>query len=130
MAKALADSKQPIYVGTEWEPFTEKGSAANAQWIADMEKAGRPLTAFSQGGYLAAQVFLDVLKGIDGEVTRESVNKALLEMKPISNPLAGSPYVFGEGKTHSPMQATKVMKLDGGTWKVETPDWVALPAVQ
>ncbi|BCH23237.1 ABC transporter substrate-binding protein [Mesorhizobium sp. L-8-3] len=130
VAKALADSKQPIYVGTEWEPFTEKGSAANAQWIADMEKAGRPLTAFSQGGYLAAQVFLDVLKGIDGEVTRESVNKALLEMKPISNPLAGSPYVFGEAKAHSPMQATKVMKLDGGTWKVETPDWVALPAVQ
>lgn len=130
VAKALADSKQPIYVGTEWEPFTEKGSAANAQWIADMEKAGRPLTAFSQGGYLAAQVFLDVVKGIDGEVTRESVSRALLEMKPISNPLAGSPYVFGEAKAHSPMQATKVMKLDGGTWKVETPDWVVLPAVQ
>lgn len=130
VAKALADSKQPIYVGTEWEPFTEKGSAANAQWIADMEKAGRPLTAFSQGGYLAAQMFLDVLKGIDGEVTRESVSKALLEMKPISNPLAGSPYVFGEAKAHSPMQATKVMKLEGGTWKVETPDWVVLPAAQ
>lgn len=130
VAKALADSKQPIFVGTEWEPFTEKGSAANAQWIADMEKAGRPLTAFSQGGYLAAQVFLDVVKGIDGEVTRESVSKALLEMKPISNPLAGSAYVFGEAKAHSPMQATKVMKLEGGTWKVETPDWVVLPAVQ
>ena len=127
VAKALADTKQPIYVGTEWEPFTETGSAANAQWIADMNKAGRPLTAFSQGGYLAAKMFLKVIEGIDGEVTRESVTKALLEMKPISDPLAGSPYVFGEAKTHSPMRATKVMKLENGAWKVETPEWVVLP---
>ncbi len=130
VAKALADSPQPIYVGTEWEPFTEQGSEANKQWIADMTKAGRPLTAFSQGGYLAAQVFLEVLKGIDGEVNRESVTNALLTMKPITNPLAGSPYVFGEAVTHSPMQATKVMKLEKGAWTVQTPDWVVLPAVQ
>jgi branched-chain amino acid transport system substrate-binding protein len=127
VAKALADSPQPIYAGTEWEPYTETDSAANAQWIADMKTANRPLTAFSQGGYLAAQMFLDVVKGIDGEVTRESVNAALLKMEPISNPLSGSPYVFGDAKTHSPMRATKVMKLDKGKWTVETPDWVHLP---
>lgn len=127
VAKALADTKQPIYAGTEWEPYTDTKSAANAQWIADMKKANRPLTAFSQGGYLAAQMFLDVVKGIDGPVTRASVTKALLDMKPIKNPLAGSPYVFGPGKTHAPMRATKVMKLDNGAWKVETPDFVVLP---
>jgi branched-chain amino acid transport system substrate-binding protein len=48
-------------------------------------------------------------------------------MQPLTNPLAGSPYVFGKAKTHSPMQATKVMKLEAGAWKVETPDWVVLP---
>jgi branched-chain amino acid transport system substrate-binding protein len=127
VAKALADSRQPIYAGTEWEPYTETDSAANAEWIADMKKANRPLTAFSQGGYLAAQMFLKVVGGIDGEVTRDSVNAALLKMQPISNPLAGSPYVFGEAKTHSPMRATKVMKLDKGKWTVETADWVHLP---
>jgi len=51
-------------------------------------------------------------------------------MKPITNSLAGSPYVFGEAATHSPMQATKVMKLEKGAWTVQTPDWVVLPAVQ
>lgn len=130
VAKALADTQQPIYVGTEWEPFTEQGSEANKQWIADMTKAGRPLTAFSQGGYLAAQVFLEVLKGIDGDVTRESVTDALHKMQPISNPLAGSPYVFGEAAAHNPMQATKVMKLEKGAWTVQTPEWVVLPAIQ
>jgi len=127
VAKALADTKQPIYAGTEWEPYTDKSSAANAQWVADMQKANRPLTAFSQGGYLAAQLFLKVVASIDGEVTRESVSKALHNMEPLTNPLAGSPYVFGKAKTHSPMQATKVMKLENGAWKVETPDWVVLP---
>jgi branched-chain amino acid transport system substrate-binding protein len=130
VAKALADTQQPIYAGTEWEPYTETGSAANADWIADMKKANRPLTAFSQGGYLSAKMFLKVVSGIDGPVTRESVTAALEKMQPISDPLAGSPYVFGVAKTHSPMQATKIMKLEKGAWTVETPDWVVLPAAQ
>jgi branched-chain amino acid transport system substrate-binding protein len=128
VAKTLADSKQPIYVGTEWEPYTEQNSPANEDWVAAMNAAKRPLTAFSQGGYLSAQVMLDVIKSIDGPVTRESVNKALLAMKPISYPLAGSPYVFGPGATHAPMQATKMMKLQNGAWTVETKDWLVVPA--
>lgn len=130
VATALADTKQPVYVGTEWEPFTEKGSPANADWIAAMQKVNRPLTAFSQGGYMAAQVFLDVIGGIDGEVTRESVTKALHGMAPISHPLAGNPYVFGKADAHSPMRSTKVMKLENGAWSLETPEWVILPTVR
>ncbi|MCG3190097.1 MAG: hypothetical protein LKCHEGNO_02706 [Burkholderiaceae bacterium] len=128
VAKALAGSKQPIYAGTEWEPYTEAGSPANQQWIATMKAANRPLTAFSQGGYLAANVFVDVIKGINGPVTHESVAKALRGMtKAAKYPLAGSPWIFGGAKTHTPMRSTKVMKLVDGTWKVETPQWVVLP---
>jgi branched-chain amino acid transport system substrate-binding protein len=127
VAKALADTRQPVYVGTEWEPYTEEGSAANKGWIAAMTAAKLPRTAFSQGGYLAASVVIDIIKGINGPVTRDAMTQALHKMKPISNPLAGSPYVFGEAATHAPMQATKVMKLEGGAWKVMTPDWVVLP---
>jgi branched-chain amino acid transport system substrate-binding protein len=127
VTKALADSKQPIYVGTEWEPYTEQNSPANKDWIAAMNAAKRPLTAFSQGGYLSAQATLDIIKSINGPVTRDSVNKALLSMKPASYPLAGSPYVFGPGETHSPMQSTKVMKLANGAWTVETKDWLVVP---
>ena len=68
-----------------------------------------------------------MVASIDGEVTRESVGQALHDMQPLTNPLAGSAYIFGKDKTHSPMQATKVMKLESGAGKVETPDWVALP---
>lgn len=127
VAKALADTSQPVYVATEFEPYTDVNSEANKAWITSMNAAKLPLTAFSQAGYFAAQVFLDVLKTIDGPVTRQTVTSALLKMKPIKNPLAGSAYVFGEGATHAPMQSTKIMKLDHGKWKVLTPDWVVLP---
>lgn len=128
VAKALADTKQPVYAGTEWEPYTEAGSPANQEWIATMKAADRPLTAFSQGGYLAAQVFEDVLRGMNGPVNHDTVAKALRGMtKSVKYPLAGSPWIFGEGKTHTPMQSTKIMKLDNGAWKLETPQWVTLP---
>lgn len=129
VAKALADTTQPVYVGTEWEPFTDVNSEANKAWVASMNASKRPLTAFSQGGYLAAQVFIDVVKGIDGPVTRDAVTSALLKMQPAKYPLIGSPYVFGDAKAHSPMQSTKIMKLDHGAWKVVTPSWVVLPVI-
>jgi branched-chain amino acid transport system substrate-binding protein len=128
VAKAIADTTQPVYVATEFEPYTDVNSEANKPWVASMNAAKRPLNAFSQAGYFAAQVFIDVLKGIDGPVTRDAVTSALLKMKPVKYPLAGSPYVFGDAKIHAPMQATKIMKLEHGVWKVQTPDWVVLPA--
>ncbi|AKR54902.1 hypothetical protein GCM10011321_19140 [Youhaiella tibetensis] len=128
VAKALAASKQPIYVGTEWEPYTEASSPANADWIATMDKAGLAKTAFSQGGYLAAKVVSDVIAGIDGPVTREAVTAALKAGKPMKYDIAGSAYVFGDAPKHASMQATKVMQLQDGNWTVKTPDWFVLPA--
>lgn len=127
VAKALGSLDVDLYAGTEWEPFTDADSPANAGWRKAMTAARRPLTAFSQGGYEAATVFLEVLRGIDGEINRESVTKALREMKPIDTPLTGTPYVFGPGDRHASNRATKIMKLEGGAWKVVTPDWVVLP---
>ncbi|HYW76493.1 MAG TPA: ABC transporter substrate-binding protein [Gammaproteobacteria bacterium] len=127
VAQALGDTGQPIYVATEWEPYTQKGSPANQGWIRSMKAAHRPLTAFSQGGYLAAHVLIDVIKHINGPVTHQSVTHALRNMKPIPTPLSGSPYVFGKGRRHAPMQATKIVTLRQGQWKVLTSNWVRLP---
>jgi len=129
VAKALADSKQPIYIGTEWEPYTEV-TDANADWIKTMDAAGLPKTAFSQGGFLAARALIDTISGIDGEVTRASVTSALKSGKELHYAMAGSPYVFGEAKAHAPMQATKVMQLEAGKWTVKTNDWFSLPKAE
>lgn len=129
VAKALADSKQPIYIGTEWEPYTES-SEANADWIKTMDKAGLAKTAFSQGGYLAAKVLIDTISGIDGEVTREAVTAALKEGKELKYPIAGSAYTFGDAPTHASMQASKIMQLVDGKWTVKSADWFTLPKAE
>jgi len=129
VSKALADSKQPIYVGTEWEPYTE-ATEANADWAKTMETAGLAKTAFSQGGYMAAKVLIDTISGIEGEVTRETVTAALKEGKELTYPIAGNAYAFGDAKAHSPMQATKIMQLVDGKWTVKTKDWFVLPAAE
>ena len=130
VAKALADTKQPIYIGTEWEPYTEQNSEANKDWIATMDKAGLAKTAFSQGGYMAARVIIDTISGIDGEVTRESLTEALRAGKELKYPIAGTAYVFGDADKHSPMQASKIMQLVDGKWTVKTPDWFTLPKAE
>lgn len=128
VASALAKSSQPIYVGTEWEPYTLR-NAANQDWFDLVSGAGLAPSAFSQGGYLAARILTDVIKGIDGPVTRDSVTAALRAMSPASYPIAAGPYLFGKGATDGPMRATKVVKLEAGTWTVVTPDWMTLPSV-
>ena len=128
VATALKDSPQPIYVGTEWEPYTLENEA-NSGWRAMIEKAGITPSAFSQAGYLAGEVITSVISGIDGEVTNESVAQALRTMEPATFPIAAAPYLFGEGAMDGPMRATKVVKLDGGVWSVVTPDWLDLPSV-
>ena len=128
VAKALADTKQEVYVGTEWEPYTDAGSKANEGWNAAMTAGGLPLTAFTQGGYESATILLDVIKSIDGPVTREAMTKALHALNSYPHPLVGTPYSFGEGKSHASSQATKMVKLNKGAWSVETPEWFTLPA--
>lgn len=127
VAKALAATKQEIYVGTEWEPYTDSKSKANEGWNAAMTAAGMPLTAFTQGGYESASILIDVLKSINGPVTRETVSKALHNLAPVKNPLVGTPYTFGVAPMHASSQGTKMVKLENGAWKVETPDWFVLP---
>ena len=128
VAEVLAATKQEVYVGTEWEPYTDAGSKANEGWNAAMTAAGMPLTAFTQGGYQSASILIDVLKSIDGPVTRESVTAALHALEPVAHPLVGTPYTFGTAATHASSQATKVVKLEAGAWKVETPEWLVLPS--
>lgn len=128
-AKAISNAGAGVYVPAEFYPFTDAGSPQTKDWRELMTKNKIPLTSFSQGGYLAAKYFLDVLKGIQGDVTRESVTKALREMKPVSDPMVGTPYVFGPARTHHDNTAGWPIKLASGTnkWELAAQDWLRIP---
>ncbi|WP_328608957.1 ABC transporter substrate-binding protein [Amycolatopsis sp. NBC_00345] len=128
-AKAVSDAGAGVYVPAEFYPYTDAGSPQTKDWRELMTKNRIPLTAFSQGGYLAAKYFLQVIKGIKGDVTRESVTKALHEMKPVSDPMAGTPYLFGPAAAHHDNTAGWPIELATGSnqWKLAARDWLRIP---
>lgn len=99
-AKSVNNAGAGIYVPAEFYPYTTDNDQTK-DWKSLMADNKIPLTAFSQGGYLAAKFFVEVLKTIKGDITRESVTDALHNMKPIDEPMLGKPYIFGTAQTHA-----------------------------
>jgi branched-chain amino acid transport system substrate-binding protein len=127
-AKAATQVGKGVYVPAEFAPYTNANSTKNAAWLKLMTAKKIPLTSFAQGGYLAATYFVQVLKSIKGDITRASVTQALHDMKPISNPMAGTPWTFGTADTHNSNRAGWPIKLLSGTgqWQLAADDWFKL----
>lgn len=118
-AAAIDNAAAGIYVPAEFYPFTEENEI-NADWRELMTENNIALTSFSQGGYLAATYFIEVLESIDGDITRESVAEALKDMDPIENPMVGTPYAFGTDNTAGwPI----VLKTGTNAWEQVADDW-------
>jgi branched-chain amino acid transport system substrate-binding protein len=126
VAATIGTSANRIFALSEYEPFTGD-SPALEDWRTLMSEANVPLGAWSLGGYLAATILVDTLKGIEGPITRESVAEALRGLEQYETPLIGTPYAFGAAEAHNPNQAGKFVELSGGSWSIVTPEFVRLP---
>ena len=126
IASQLGSAGNGLRANSEFEPYGS-GSPVLDDWKTLMTSAGVPLTSFAQGGYLAATIFVEALRGMGGEITRESVAEAMLNLEPYETPLLGTPYTFGPGDAHAPNQASKFVELRDGQWVTAADDWVILP---
>jgi branched-chain amino acid transport system substrate-binding protein len=126
VAKTLGADGEGIYAMSEFMPWSSR-SLDLTDWRDTMKRGKVPLTSFSQGGYLAAQVFVSTLRGMRGEITRESVQRAFREFKGFDSPLIGTQYNFGAGAKHSSNRAIIPMVLRDGQWRVAHADWVIVP---
>ncbi|MCE4027581.1 MULTISPECIES: ABC transporter substrate-binding protein [unclassified Microbacterium] len=122
-AKAIDNAGAGIYVPAEFYPFTEENDV-NKDWRDLMTKNNIPLTSFSQGGYLAATYFIQALKSVKGDITRESVSEAIKNMPAVDNKMIGDPYKFGTIPT-----AGWPIELKSGThaWEKVADDWYRIP---
>jgi branched-chain amino acid transport system substrate-binding protein len=116
-----------LYANAEFEPFGNS-SPALADWRSLMTSADVPLTSFAEGGYIAAMAFVEAIKGIRGDITRESVTKALDGFTNYKTEMMGTPYAFGPGTAHNSNQASKFVQVRAGKWAVVTQDWIRLPS--
>ena len=126
IASQLGSAGNGLRANSEFEPYGSDSPVLD-DWRSLMTDTGVPLTSFAQGGYIAATIFVEALRGIDGEITRESVAEAMRTLAPYETPLLGTPYTFGPGETHAPNQASKFVELRDGEWVTVADDWVVLP---
>ncbi|SJN08733.1 Branched-chain amino acid ABC transporter, periplasmic amino acid-binding protein, putative [Leucobacter sp. 7(1)] len=128
-ASAIDDSAAGVYVPAEFYPFTE-ANGVTAAWRTLMNDNDIELTSFSQGGYLAATFMVEVLEGIDGEITRDSVNEALATMQPIENDMLAYPYEFGRiaGQDYEPGGWPVVLRSGTNAWERASEDWLTIPS--
>ncbi len=117
---------EAIYAMSEFEPWSSR-SGSLTDWRAVMQASKVPLSSFSQGGYLAAQVFVRVLRSIHGEITRASVAAAFRQAGSMELSFAGTPFRFGEAQAHNPNRATLPVRLEDGRWRIAHYRWIVVP---
>ena len=124
---ALGDKSKGLFVSSEFAPWTTDDPALT-EMKSGLDAAGVPLNFWSQGGWLTAEMFVNGVKGkLDGDVSRDSVLKALQEMEPFETQQAGSPLVFGPDDKHSPNLSARMVTIKGGEWATASDDWTTVP---
>ena len=124
---ALGDKSKGLFVSSEFAPWTTDDPALT-EMKSGLDAAGVPLNFWSQGGWLTAEMFVNGVKGkLDGDVSRDSVLKALQDMEPFETPQAGSPLVFGPDDKHSPNLSARMVTIKGGEWATASDDWTTVP---
>lgn len=123
VADTLKAEGNGIYAISEFEPWSSR-SGMLTDWRNVMVKGSVPLTSFSQGGYVAASVFVNVLRGIEGDINRDSVTRAFKTLTERKVPLMGTPFSFGQAARHNPNHAAVPVRLDAGKWVVAHWDYI------
>jgi branched-chain amino acid transport system substrate-binding protein len=129
LLEAAGDTLEGVYANSEFEPYTGDPSVhsdAVKDYIALAEAGGEPLTSFGQGGYIAANVVIQALESIEGELTKESVNAAFKAVE-YETPLLGTPFrATGSAAGIQPNTTSKVTQVIDGDF-VPITDWRVFP---
>lgn len=123
VAEALGSAGEGIYALSEFEPWSSR-SGSLSEWRNLMNVNKLPVTSSSQGGYVAAQVLVRVLRSIKGDITRETVTQAFRQLRPYDVPMLGMPFSFGDGAAHHPNRAAIPLQLSAGRWRIAHYDWI------
>lgn len=111
-----------MYANSEFLPFMSDDPALDG-WRETLTAAKVPLTSLSIGGYVSAEILVEVLKSIDGEITNETVLAAFRDLDKIETPLMGTPFTFGTATSHNPNRANIMVQATENGWETVS-DWV------
>ncbi|HEY2717896.1 MAG TPA: ABC transporter substrate-binding protein [Solirubrobacterales bacterium] len=114
-------SNLPELLGSAWDglaietpfPLVDSKGADITLFNQVMAKyaSGEPLDPFSQGGFLAAQIFTNALLGMKGPINRQTVGPVLAGIKDYKTEMLCTPWSFG---TESVTAVRYIQLSDGG----------------
>ena len=114
-----------LYANSEFLPFTSDDPELD-EWRTLLTEADVARTSLSMGGYVSAEILVEVLQSIEGEITRETVTAAFRGLDEIEHPLIGMPFTFGEATSHNPNRASIMVQATENGWQTVS-DWVRVP---
>ena len=104
LADALGTAwNEKLIVNAELNLTTADGP--DSQMYRDVMKQYAPdiaLGSFSQMGFLEARIATDALLSVKGDITVESANKAIREVKDFETDIICSPWYYGDAPLHIP----------------------------
>ncbi len=127
VAKVAKVANSRVYAMAEFEPW-QSSTFAIGDWKRLMLKNKLPLSSLSQGGYVAAQLFVRTIREIKGPIDRDRFSKALREMKPQNHAFLGMAFESSQKNAHAPNRTSLPMMAHDGFWRIAWPQWIeALP---
>lgn len=126
VAAAIEPTGVPVYLAIEFAPLDDT-SADMAAYLEAGETGAFPINSFTQGAWLSATYAVQVLESIEGPITRESVSAAFESMAPITNSIAGGPFVVGTPADRVPNTTVRLVTVEDGAWVLAQDDPFTLP---
>jgi branched-chain amino acid transport system substrate-binding protein len=78
-----------------------------------------PLGSFSQMGFVEAKIATDALMGIDGDITPETANQALVDTKDFQTDILCKPWYYGKAPLHIPNNVDRTTTPRNGKMVVQ-----------
>jgi branched-chain amino acid transport system substrate-binding protein len=78
-----------------------------------------PLGSFSQMGFVEAKIATDALLGIDGDITPETANQALVDTKDFQTDILCKPWYYGKAPLHIPNNVDRTTTPKDGKMVVQ-----------
>ena len=117
LAKALGDAWDgKLFVNAELNLITADAPDSNLyREVRKKYAPDIPLGSFSQMGFVMGRIATEALQGVKGDYTKESVNKAFLDVKDFKTDILCGPWYYGKAPLHLPNNIDRTVTPQGGT---------------
>lgn len=113
--KAIPQTKPGVLVDDAYVPYTDTANPEVKRFISIEQHYGGLVGQGSEGGYAAANLFVQIARSIKGPITRASIAAAYKRATNLSVPLIATKWSFGHN-SKTPSYADHFLRDENGKW--------------